>query len=30
LVATAAYMARMERLYVVDLAVAADEGNDGG
>jgi hypothetical protein len=30
LVAAAAYMARMERLYAVDLVVAADDGNDGG
>jgi hypothetical protein len=30
LVATAAYMAQMERLYAVDSAVAADDGNDGG
>ncbi len=30
LVAAAAYMARMERLYAVNLAVAADAGNDGG
>ncbi len=30
MVAAAAYMALMERLYVVDLAVAADDGNDGG
>ncbi len=29
LVAAAAYMARMERLYAVDSAVAADDGNDG-
>jgi hypothetical protein len=28
--APAAYMARMERLYAVDSAVAADDGNDGG
>ncbi len=30
LVAAAAYMARMERLYTVNLAVAADDGNDRG
>jgi hypothetical protein len=30
LVAAAAYMARMERLYVVNSAVAADDGSDGG
>jgi hypothetical protein len=30
LVAAVAYMARMERLYAVDSAVAADDGNDGG
>jgi hypothetical protein len=30
LVAAAAYMARMERLFTVDSAVAADDGNDGG
>ncbi len=30
LVAAAAYMARMERLYAVNSAVAADDGNDGG
>jgi hypothetical protein len=30
LVIAAAYMARMERLYAVDSAVAADNGNDGG
>jgi hypothetical protein len=30
LIAAAAYMARMERLYAVDLAVAGDDGNDGG
>ncbi len=30
MIATAAYMAWMERLYAVDLAVAADDGNDGG
>jgi hypothetical protein len=30
LVAAAAYMAQMERLYAVDLAVAVDDGNDGG
>ncbi len=30
LVAAAAYMAWMERLYAVDSAVAADNGNDGG
>ncbi len=28
--AAAAYMAWMERLYTVDLAVAADDGNDSG
>ncbi len=28
--AAAAYMARMERLYAVNLAVVADDGNDGG
>ncbi len=28
--ATAAYTGRMERLYAVDSAVAADDGNDGG
>jgi hypothetical protein len=28
--ATAAYMVRMERLYMVNLAVVADDGNDGG
>jgi hypothetical protein len=28
--ADTAYMAWMERLYAVDLAVAADDGNDGG
>jgi hypothetical protein len=28
--AAVAFMARMERLYAVDLAVAADNGNDGG
>ncbi len=28
--ATMAYMARMERLYAVDSAVATDDGNDGG
>ncbi len=28
MVAAAAYMARMKRLYAVDLAVAADDGND--
>jgi hypothetical protein len=27
--AAAAYMARMEKLYTVDLAVAVDDGNDG-
>ncbi len=30
MVAAAAYMARMERLYAVDLAVAVGDGNDGG
>jgi hypothetical protein len=30
LVAAAAYMARMERLYAVDSAVAVDDGNDDG
>ncbi len=30
MVAAAAYMARMERLYVVDSAMVADDGNDGG
>ncbi len=28
--AAAAYMMRMERLYAVDLVVAADDGNNGG
>jgi hypothetical protein len=30
LVAAAAYMAWIERLYAVDSAVAVDDGNDGG
>ncbi len=30
LVAAAAYMSRMERLYAVNSVVAADDSNDGG
>jgi hypothetical protein len=30
LVTAAAYMARIERLYAVDSAVVADDGNGGG
>jgi hypothetical protein len=30
LVAAAAYMVRMERLYTVHSAVVADDNNDGG